>query len=167
MQKALKLMGDNITSFTFAYGKIVDLNPCKKLGQRIHWTTLRKKIVTNKTVILTNFGDIKPSEFGPCSQNNRPIFKCNTLFLNHCDHNFAYYWLDSKTFPNLERVYINSHPSEDSVLCRKLGKIYLTEGFEMYARNVSTINKISDQEFLRLLGSYDEEDILLGFDDKK
>jgi hypothetical protein len=157
--RALKLMGNNIASFAArTNGEIIDSNPCKVFGKKIEWNSLHNKIVQNDNVILTNFGDIHPFR----APLVNPIFKCKNLFLNKCDKNFVYYWLDKKYFPNLVNVYLGSHPCEYNVLYRDLGcncNVYLHENYRNYGSHRTNI--ISRKKYNELLNSYEDEEMNL------
>lgn len=36
----------------------------------------------------------------------------------NCDKNFVYYWLNQRTFPNVKKIYLSSHPCDPRVLNR-------------------------------------------------
>ena len=93
------------------------------------WNNLINKqlIVYNKPYVsISGCGDIHPSLY--------PIFpNTTTVSINNCNKNFVYYWLDRKTFPNVNTIYLNSHPCSTSVLSRfKNTTIYLSRRFSSY-----------------------------------
>ncbi len=70
--------------------------------QSLIFSDLTSKIVTNPVIHLVNMGDIHPFA-------NGPIFHCQTLILGRSDKNFAYYWLNPQTFPNLKQIVVDTH----------------------------------------------------------
>ena len=55
----------------------------------------------------------------------------HTLFLNRCDKNFTFYHLCPSIFPNVRKIYLNSHPCEYSVVHRFPRNIhfFMEEGY--------------------------------------
>jgi hypothetical protein len=91
------------------------------------WLSLKNRQIKNPCVEITN---------GMCySFPNGPIFESTTLFLNCCDKNFVFYWLNQRTFPNLKSIYLASHPCDYEVLHRfPQSTIYLIKKFENYKK---------------------------------
>lgn len=141
MEKALKL-GDKL---------------CDK---REIWYALSGKIIKNSTVILS-FGDIWPSKKGP-------IFHADTIFLDNCDKNFIYYWLDKNTFPFAKTIYLSSHPCEHDVLERDFDRIILSSNNADYkrkwAKNNDNVSVLDKKEIDDMIESYETEDLEF-FDD--
>ena len=91
------------------------------------WNSLTGKIIKNQRVEINGCGDIHPYLNGPIFNGTR------TLFLNRCDKNFVYYWLNERRFPNIKTIYLSSHPCEPVVLRRFTGAhIYLSNWFGSY-----------------------------------
>jgi hypothetical protein len=147
MSKALKLLERHVLSVP----KTVALTD---------WRSLNEKVILNNNVVLTGYGDVHPDRFGP-------VFMCKKLWMFHCNKNFVYYWLDRSTFPNLQTVYLNSHPCEESVLHRGFPKMYLHERFESYKRrwaaDRSDVELISETEYQKTLQKLVSEEMRAGF----
>lgn len=90
---------------------------------------LQDAMYTNREVVFDKVGDIKP--------NSYPIFpNCKTLKFNNCDKNFVFYWLRAVVFPNVETVYMHSHPCEPQIFSRldTNVKIYVHTKYERYVK---------------------------------
>jgi len=110
---------------------------CKIFGGD-SWKSLDHKIIVNKAVFISGCGDIHPYK-------NGPIFKdTETVFINRCNKNFTYYWLDKYTFPNINTIYLACHPCDDSVLNRfPKAKFYLSDRFISYKlRGAKDLNSV-------------------------
>ncbi len=159
MIKALKLNGGWMSSFSVFQGKTYDLSkPLKTSHMEINWEELKGKKINNKNVILSKYGDIHPFA-------NGPVFTCENLFLNHCDKNFLCYWFNKNTFPNVNTVYICSHPCEPYVLTDKFNKIYLHTHYKKYKErwypHLDNVKIISDYRYQLMIGLYYNENIIL------
>ena len=66
-----------------------------------------KPVRTSDKVIFYKCGDIHPWE-----DTSFPDAK--VVHLEFCDKNFVYYWLKPLTFPNVNTIYLNSHPCQHS-----------------------------------------------------
>lgn len=122
------------------------------------WENLQGKIIKNKNVILTRYGDIHPFP-------NGPKFECENLILNNCNKNFVYYWLDKKTFPKVKNVFLGSHPCEFEVLARMDSDIYVHDMFERYTRrggnqDRKNVKVILDEDYQKVLNDYDSEELI-------
>ncbi len=127
MLKALKISGNHMFAFTSVPGKgILDLStPVSKAFNPKSWEDLKGKTVVNESVVLARYGDIRPFA-------NGPVFNCENLFVEECDENFVYYWVNQRTFPKAKNVYLNSHPCEFTVFLRKFEMIYLHESYRRH-----------------------------------
>ena len=82
----------------------------KITGQQ--FVKLSNKVITCPKVIFTQCMDIHPFSKGPIFDHARYVY------LDGCNKNFVYYWLNRKTFPNVQKIYLNSHPCQSNVLHR-------------------------------------------------
>ena len=129
----------------------------KLSGTNIRWDTLKRKRINNKVVILGEFGDIHPFK-------NGPIFMAEKVYIEWCDKNFIYYWIDETTFPNAKEVYLMSHPCEPETLWRDFDHIYLTEQFwqykERWAKDHDNITMMKKQVIKDRIASYEKEELI-------
>ena len=92
-----------------------------------------------------------------------PIFTGTKLFLDACDKNFVYSWLNKDTFPNLQTVYLASHPCEPEILNRQFNEFYLHDKYEHYKKrwtlNPNNVKIISNNDYIKELSKYLEEEI--------
>jgi len=163
MLRALKLKGGSVSPLVPSVNHFKDTTRNLNYGGiYMDWhrdsNDLKGKVINNKNVILTRYGDIHPYE-------NSPVFNCETLFLNHCNKNFLAYWLNKKTFPNTTTVYVDSHPCDDYVLTKRFDTIYLHEKFLKYKmmwwQNLDNVKMISDSEYRKALQMYHDEDMIV------
>ena len=81
-----------------------------------------------------------------------------------CDHNFIFYWLNERTFPKVQNIYLNSNPSSPKVLRRKFSCIHLHEKFENVLQNSDMRNMnvriISKKKYDELIDRYENEDMI-------
>lgn len=77
-------------------------------------------------VTIERCGDIHPSFY--------PMFPdAKTVTMRGCDKNFVFYWLQEHVFPNMQTIYLNSHPCEPVVLARfPNAMFYLSTRYETY-----------------------------------
>jgi len=176
MMKALKLYGGVVSFFSHMsllppyysqqcldkLNNLNDLNQSQKQKPfiEVDWHDLSGKIIHNKNVVLTQYGDVH--------FYNGPVFMCEKLFLIQCDKNFVFHWMDKRTFPNLREVYIGSHPCEPCVLTdNKFDTVYLHEAYtsykEMWWPDEENVKLISDENYEAALKNYDEvsEEIIM------
>ncbi len=107
-----------------------------------HWDTLKGRTFTEEVVFVRHVAGVAFS--------NGPVFtNCTMLIIDQCDKNFVYYWLDRATFPQVTKVYLNSHPCNWSVFKRGLGEYFLHEKWERHAQKEATV--ISDAQYRKLL----------------
>jgi hypothetical protein len=94
------------------------------------------------------------SQYPP--SNNYPVFQCHTLFIDSCDDEFIYHWLDWTTFPKLERVYLNSSTIELEGLTSvsSIGKIYKVDPRAHEWTITPPSAYITEEEYLRTLESH-------------
>ena len=88
-----------------------------------------------------------------------------TLILNNCEKNFVYYNLNSRIFPNLEKVYSDSHPCDPDVLHRfannpkyqafLVNNYYIKYNNRWWDKNHPYIVPISDEYFNAYISSHD------------
>jgi hypothetical protein len=158
MIKAVRLHGAHMSSFMgIPGGKIMDLSgPIAISNQIINWHDLQNKRIYNTNIILTRYGDIHPFYDGP-------VFTCKNLFLDHCDKNFIYYWLNRRTFPNVQNVYLGSHPCKPNVLRRDFAQIHLHEAYRNYkkkwAHENNNIQIITEEKYDEMIQYYENEEL--------
>lgn len=123
----------------------------------VAWHKLTGKQINNKTVILCNYGDIHLFHDGP-------IFMANKVYINHCDKNFIFYWINKQYFPNIKELYILSHPCEPSVLQRDISYIYLSDKYKKYKEgwvpNYDNVKIIEDSVMIAEVNNYKPEQII-------
>lgn len=75
-------------------------------------------------LMFTQCMDIHPSFPDP------PVFNdAKYVYMDKCNKNFVYYWLDKETFPNVKKIYLDSHPCEPCVFKRfSVGEHYNPSG---------------------------------------
>jgi len=123
------------------------------------WKNLTGKYINNKCVEIRDCGDIHP-------YRNGPIFKgTETLFMNSCDKNFVYYWLNNQTFPNVKTIYLSSHPCEYPVMRRfPQSQIYLNDWYQRYktrwADDLTNVNVMKGDEINGKLLEMSAEDLI-------
>ena len=153
MLKTLKLNGNHMFAFTSVPNKgIIDLTPpISKSFKPMNWKDLKGKVINNKNIILSRYGDIHPF-------SNGPVFNCENLIMEGCDKNFVYYWMNQQTFPNAKNVYLNSHPCDYDVLGRQFKNIYLHESYSRYKERWGgkNVKVISDKDYESLINTYEE-----------
>jgi hypothetical protein len=76
------------------------------------WRSLDNLDILNEIIDVQKCGDIHPYSTGP----RFPLAKI--VFLRSCDKNFVFYWLNKRTFPMVQTIYLESHPCETCVLSR-------------------------------------------------
>ena len=131
-------------------------------GALISWETLSGQYIQNFMVVLSNFGDIHPYA--------NPIFqKCEELFLDRCDKNFVGYWLKQKTFPNLKKIFVGSHPRDWSVLANDwiinnhIQVLLIENYFDYYKTKkwskYEHIQRISTKDYYDIVNSFESQTI--------
>lgn len=160
MLQALKLKSQWTNCFiSFPDKEMIDLFPPKPESYKnTDWKELQGKIISNKNVILTRYGDIYPFI-------NVPIFECENLIIDECDKNFIAYWLNKQIFPNVRKVYIASCISDPHVLREtNFQEIYLHEcNFpykEKWWSNFNNIKLINDTDYQKIVNSYTNEEMI-------
>ncbi|AKI80579.1 hypothetical protein QJ850_gp120 [Acanthamoeba polyphaga mimivirus] len=123
----------------------------------IPWGVLNHKTLKNETVVLEKYNEIN-SSIGP-------VFHCKNLFVDSCDKDFVYFFINKKFFPNVRKLYLASNPCSPEVLWRDFDTIYLTEIFSHYknqwANNYKNVKIIPNNEFFYELQDYVPEKIIL------
>ncbi|AGF84978.1 hypothetical protein QJ854_gp804 [Moumouvirus goulette] len=113
-------------------------------------------IIKNETIVLLGFGD-----FTPCI--NSKIFLAKKLYVSKCDKNFVYYWIHKKKFPNLETLYIDSHPCDPSFFCKEISKIYLSDHYknykDTYGKHNDNVEIIKRDDFNNIIQQLQVEEI--------
>lgn len=77
-------------------------------------------------ITIERCGDIHPQDY--------PRFpNATSVTMDRCDKNFVFYWLHEGVFPNINQIYLNSHPCEPQVLHRfPHANFYLSKSFGHY-----------------------------------
>ena len=92
----------------------------------------------------------------------KPIVLSKVVVLDRCDKNFIYYFLDEKTFPLMNKLYLNSHPCEPVVVEWMENRafdidIYIHEKWEIFIKRWgyenSAVKIISNAEYEKFLPS--------------
>ncbi|BCS83515.1 hypothetical protein QLL95_gp0608 [Cotonvirus japonicus] len=126
-------------------------------NREMNWCDFTNKKIYNDIVILDGYPGINPTI--------KPYFTCKTLFVDSCDKNFVYYFIDKSSFPFVKNLYLGSHPCEPEVLWRKFDNIYLLDKYSTYkerwSKNNDNIKIISDTDFIKELQDHRFEDIKL------
>ena len=130
-----------------------------RINGSLPWQNLTNKLVKNKCIEITNCGDIDRFRQGPV------FHETETVFINHCNKNFVYYWLDKQTFPNVKKIYLSSHPCEYPVLRRfPESQIYLAHWFKNYrtrwADDLSNVIVIRGSQIEALLTQMSDEELV-------
>ena len=122
------------------------------------WLNLKGKYITNQCVAIRGCGDIHPF-------HDAPIFTgANIVFITGCDKNFVYYWLTSRTFPNAQIVYLNSHSCDYPVLRRfPRAQMYLSDWYEHYKEcwvgDLDRVTAMPREDIETALASLEDEKI--------
>jgi hypothetical protein len=118
------------------------------------WKSFTGKYIMNKKIVIRKCVDIHPYKDGP-------VFNCaETIFMDECDKNFVYYWLNEKTFPAIEKVYLLSHPCDPQVFRRFSQSpktiIYLSDDFGQYKErwakkqdNIIVLSHVTIKQYLQ------------------
>ena len=75
------------------------------------WMTLGPVRVLNATVDIQDCGNILPFA-------DSPVFFADTVVLRRCSREFVYYWLNTRTFPTVKTIYLDSEPCDPSLFDR-------------------------------------------------
>ena len=135
------------------------INKITRINGSKVWDNLKNKIIHNEVI-----------EIKDCYNDafiKGPIFKkAETIFMTECDKNFVYYWLDKRTFPNVQRIFLNSHPCEMPVLHRfNDALLYLNEnerGYkERWARTNINVNLLENKIMKILFDKLPNDDIII------
>ncbi|AGC02275.1 hypothetical protein H012_gp176 [Acanthamoeba polyphaga moumouvirus] len=115
-----------------------------------------QNIIENETLVLIGYGDITPY------RNSKP-FSAKTLYVTKCDKNFIYYWIHKNKFPNLEILYMDSHPCDPSFFCIDVSKIYLSDNYKHYndrwGKYNNNIEIIKRDDFNNIIEQLEKEEI--------
>ena len=100
--------------------------------------------------------------------------ECETLFVINCEKNYVYYNLDTIRFPNVKKIYTNSHPCEYSVLHRHFLvngeiEIFLEEKWyhhykDRWFSEGSYIKPLQNEKMMDELKKYMNEDLIMSND---
>lgn len=122
-------------------------------GKKHQFDTLSKSIIKNKIISIKNFANEHPTE-------NGPVFKSELVFIDKCDKNFIYYWLNKKTFPNAQCIYLACHPCDDVVFKRNLTiKLVDNDFTKRWQKYIPAVNIIKESHYNYLLNNCKPEDI--------
>lgn len=124
-------------------------------------------LLDNKITKLTHLVDqkidsdvlIMKGYFDIANFNHKPFFLAKIVFIINCDKNFVYFWLNRHRFPNLETVYLASHPCELDTLYRNFKYIYLSDRYDRYkerwAKNRDNVIVMPHDDIIELSYTYD------------
>ena len=90
-------------------------------------------------------------------QNFPKLTNIKNIYVIDCDKNFVYYHINKTYFPNVEKIYLASHPCESDVLQQENVKIYLVNWYQTYYdrwAKKDNVELIDNKEILTLLHSY-------------
>jgi hypothetical protein len=85
------------------------------------------------------------------------MIESTDIIYNFCDKNFVYYTLYPDFYPNVQNVYLGSHPCDTNVFTRFKDKnitIYLVDNFKRYKDRYSNIYN-DDSNNIKII-TYDE-----------
>lgn len=130
---------------------------CKIVGSS-SLRNLARKQVHNDIALIKNVG------FENHKFINHPEFLSKHIFVEGCDKNYVYYYVNHTNFPNLEELYLMSHPCEPNTLWRFYNKkVYLSDFYKNYKKRWAPENEnliiLSHDEMLNMLNSYKEEPV--------
>lgn len=78
--------------------------------------------------------------------------KCEKLFVEQCEKNFFFFFVNKKNFPKLKELWLNSHPCESNIFYEGIEKIVLVDYYERYKKWAKCPNTViafaTTQEFL-------------------
>lgn len=123
------------------------------------WNLFSNKSIDSSILILKNISDYN-SDTNRLYQHN-----CSTLILDNCNKNFVYRHLDTITFPQVELIYLLSHPCEPNVFHRWLHyvdnnrrklvpSVFLSEDYLVYKKRW-----ISDIEEIKIITDYEVNEL--------
>ena len=90
------------------------------------WIQLQNQIIRQSVIDVVGCGDIHLFESPP------RFPRAEVIFMRDCDKNFVYYWLGKSTFPNVRKIYLDSHPCQYEVAHRFGEKVMLYMRKEYY-----------------------------------
>nr|WQM86916.1 hypothetical protein [Marseillevirus cajuinensis] len=86
---------------------------------------------------------------------------CKRLFARKCEKNFFYHQVGSRNFPNLEELWIHSHPCESKVFYEKFPKIFITQEYANYVKRWAPkgcdCTIITPQEFEAAIAAFERK----------
>lgn len=93
-------------------------------GKVAKWSVLTNRIITNPTVSLSHYHGL--------THRSKPVFTCKKLFVRNCDETFIYFNLVKESFPNVRELWLDSHPTDSTVLNGPFDKIYLLDKYRLH-----------------------------------
>lgn len=76
---------------------------------------------------------------------------CKVLFAERCEKNFFFFFVNRRNFPELEEVWLFTHPCESNIFYMKIPKIVLIGHYASYEKWKScpetTLSKGTPEEF--------------------
>lgn len=123
--------------------------------KRVNWSKLNEKQILNEHVILSKYGDIH-------SCSNGPVFFCKTLILDDCDRNFVAYWLNKRTFPKVQNIYVGSHIRPINFFLKEFSDIKLKESTQEYENQIHSNKSLNNN--IKLISSIEYDSILEKYD---
>jgi len=83
-------------------------NSAAHVRGRIEWRGLADRCVQNNALVISSMDDIHPTF--ACRVQARDVL------VHECDKNFVFYWCTPRTLIGTERLFLNAHPCEQSLL---------------------------------------------------
>ncbi|BAU79953.1 hypothetical protein A9K97_gp398 [Tokyovirus A1] len=94
---------------------------------------------------------------------NQKFPSCKRLFAKKCEKNFFYHQVSKRNFPNVEELWIGSHPCDGKVFYEGFPKIFITPEYSHYAKRWAPKNctyvSITQQEFDSAVSSFDKQEL--------
>ena len=142
------------------------MNNITIISRNTHFRKLFGKFVYNENVAFRWCGDIKPTKYGPIFSN------CKIVFVDNCDKNFVYYWINKRRFPNINSIYIfDTHPCDSEVVNRFYDtriKFYLCCEYKCrWDKDSDDVILLNSDKMKSLLSSYNEEDLIISDQNKE
>ncbi|AEA07281.1 hypothetical protein LAU_0431 [Lausannevirus] len=76
---------------------------------------------------------------------------CKKLFVEKCEKNFFFFFVNRRNFPELEELWLNSHPCESNIFFMDIPKIFLVDYYQRYERYGSSpktvVSRATGKEF--------------------
>jgi hypothetical protein len=108
-------------------------------------------VYKHSVVRLSNYGDV-------LTTRRKIVFLADVVFVEKCNRNFVYHWVNLMTFPNAKKLYLASDPCQADVLMRQFDHIYLHEKYakykEAWVKNGDWVTIISEETYIKELEAH-------------